>query len=100
MFIIGVVCDHGVRGVLHKRAFEPLNELALETTDISIIELNQTQDTLAPARGKTDIFGSCGDVVTTSHLGDPHLWNIVVFRQLDHSTSLLIQQSAVLLYRQ
>lgn len=42
---------------------------------------------------------SCNDVVTTSHLRDPHFWNHVGLRQLDHSPSLLIQHSAVLIYR-
>lgn len=40
MLIVGVVCDLGVRGVLHEGTFEPLDELALEATDVSIIELN------------------------------------------------------------
>ena len=29
MLIIGIVCDLGVRGVRHKGALKPLNELAL-----------------------------------------------------------------------
>lgn len=40
MLIVGVVCDHGVRGVLHEGAFEPLNELTLEVTNVSIIGPN------------------------------------------------------------
>lgn len=55
---------------------------------------------LVGARGKTDILGSGGGIITASHLGDPHFWNTVVFRQLDHSPSLLIQHRAVLIYCQ
>ena len=40
MLIVGVVCDHGIRGVLHKGAFEPLDELALDATDFSNIEMD------------------------------------------------------------
>ncbi len=40
MLIVGVECDHGVRGVLHKGAFEPLDELTLEATDVSNIGMN------------------------------------------------------------
>lgn len=56
--------------------------------------------TLVGARDETDIFGSCGDIITTPHLRDPHFWNTVFFRQLDHRPSLLIQHSTVFLYRQ
>ena len=40
MLIVGIVCDHCVRGVLHKGALEPLDELALERTDVSIVEVS------------------------------------------------------------
>ena len=39
MLIVGVVCDLGVRGVLHEDTFEPLDELALEATDVNILEV-------------------------------------------------------------
>ena len=37
MLVVGVACDPGVRGVPHKGAFKPLNELTLEATDVSIV---------------------------------------------------------------
>ena len=30
MLVVGNVCDHGVRRILHEGALEPLDELALE----------------------------------------------------------------------
>lgn len=40
MLIVGVVCDSGVRRVLHESTLEPLNEFTLEATDVSTVELN------------------------------------------------------------
>ncbi len=51
MLIVGVVCDHGVRGVLHEGAFEPLDELALEATDVSNIEMDHGYQEIWKAQG-------------------------------------------------
>ena len=40
MLIVGIVCDLGVRRVRHKGTLEPLDELALQTMDVSNISLN------------------------------------------------------------
>ena len=39
MLIISVVCDLGVRGILHECTFKPLDELTLEATEVSAINL-------------------------------------------------------------
>ncbi len=42
MFVVRKVCDLGVGSVRHESAFEPLNELALEATNVSVIEMSHT----------------------------------------------------------
>ena len=105
MFVVSVACDFGVGGIGHEGAFEPLNELALENPQMSAYRVEASHICQMAFLGRcagarTDLFSSCAGIITTSHLGDPHLWYAIVFRQLNHSPDLLIQHVAVLGYRQ
>lgn len=41
MLVVGIFCDHGVGRVLHESILEPLDELALETVNVSIVDLRR-----------------------------------------------------------
>ena len=100
MLIVGKVCNLGVGGVFHKSAFKPLNELALEVTNVSVIRQTYTEVSVRSKEVETDLFGSCAGIVSTPHLGNPYLWDTMSLRELDHSSSLLVQHGTILCYRQ